>query len=246
MKYAIVVALCLCASFSLAQSFGAGLPVPPPYATVFNQIEQMPGWQSCDAPSCAGGSGNGTYWMAQNQQNPSLSGASTEVYNSGIWNNALWWMKLGSGHDAATNLLWDFWVQLDSNAAGGAQALEYDSFQFLNGYNYMIGSQCNIAARVWDTWDELHGHWIHTTIPCSGFPAGTWHHIQWYVKTNHTTQQYTYVTLVVDGQAHTVNQTYSAKNLGWSSNVGVQYQLDVNSSGQGYTEWFDMVKLTIW
>jgi hypothetical protein len=246
MKYAVFVAMCFCVSIAAAQAIGSGLPTPPPGATVFNQIEQMSGWGSCNAPSCAGGDGGGTYWMAQFQQTPSLSGASTEIYNSGEWDNALWYMKLGSGHDSATNLLWDFWVQLDSNAAKGAQALEYDSFQFLNGYNYMIGSQCNVAAGVWDTWDELNGHWKHTTIPCSGFPAGTWHHIQWYVTTNHTTQQYTYVTLVVDGKVYNINQTYSAKDIGWNSSIGVQYQLDENASGEGYSEWFDQCKLTIW
>ena len=247
MRYATFVAICLSVSISaVAQSLGGGgLPSPPSNAIVFSLIQQMPGWQSCNSSPCAGGSGNGAYWMAQFQRQPSLSGASTEIYNSGVWANALWWMKLGS-HDQATNLLWDFWVQVDSHAAGAAQALEYDAFQFVNGYNYMIGSQCNVAAGGWDTWDELHGHWIHTTIPCHGFSAGTWHHIQWYVTTNHSTQQYTYVTLVVDGRSYPVNQTYSAKYLNWGSNIGVQYQLDVNGTGQGYSEWFDLVKLTIW
>ncbi len=245
MRYAVLAAILCLASFSAAQSIGGGLPSPPPNALVFNNIQEMPGWQSCNSPSCAGGSGNGVYWMAQYQRNPSLSGASTEIYNSGAWANALWWKKLGS-YDSATNLLWDFWVQVDSHAATAAQALEYDAFQFVNGYNYMIGSQCNLAAGVWDTWDELNGRWLHTNIPCRGFAAGTWHHIQWYVQTNHSNQTYTYVTLVVDGRPYTLNQTQHAKNLGWYQNIGVQYQLDVNATGQGYTEWFDMCKLTIW
>jgi hypothetical protein len=244
MKYTLLAFLCLIASISMAQGVGQ-LPVPPPYATVFTQIEQMPDWQSCNAPSCAGGSGNGTYWMAQYQTQPSLSGASAEIYNSGVWANALWWMKLGNQNNA-TNLLWDFYVQLDSDAGSAAQALEYDSFQFVNGYNYMIGSQCNVAAGLWDVWDELHGHWIHTTIACHGFTPGVWHHIQWYVTTNHSNQTYHYVTLVIDGIVHPINLTYSAKNLGWSSNIGVQYQLDVNAGGQGYHEWFDNVKLSVW
>ena len=246
MKYAILAATCLSISLATAQTLGSGLPTPPPGATVFTQIQQMTGWQSCNAPDCAGGSGNGTYWMAQFQQNPSLSGASAQVYNSGVWADALWYKKMGSGYDSATNLLWDFWVQLDSHAAGAAQALEYDAFQFVNGYNYMIGSQCNVAAGVWDLWDELNGHWIHTTITCHGFPAGSWHHIQWYVQTNHNTHQYTYRTLVVDGRAHPINRSYYAKNIGWYANIGVQYQLDVNASGQGYSEWFDLSKLTVW
>ena len=168
MKKLVLVAACLVASAAMAQSLGGGLPTPPPGALVFNQIEQLPGWGSCNSPSCAGGSGLGIYWMAQNQSQPSLSGASTEIFNSGVNANALWWMKLGP-QDGISNLLWDFWVQLDNNASQAAQALEYDSFQFIGGHNYMIGSQCDVAAGVWDIWDELHGHWIHTAIPCHGF-----------------------------------------------------------------------------
>lgn len=244
MKLAFLLALCLASSLLIAQET-IGLPNPPPGARVFSQIEQMPGWQSCNAPSCAGGSGQGAYWMAQFQSQPSLSGASTEIYNSGVWANALFFEKLGA-MDNISNLLWDFWVQVDSNAQQGAQALEFDSFQFVGGYNYMIGSQCDIAAGVWDTWDELHGHWQHTTIACHGFPAGTWHHIQWYVTTNQVNRSYHYATLVVDGVVHPVNQIYFAKDLNWGDNLGVQYQLDVNASGQGYHEWFDDVKLTVW
>jgi hypothetical protein len=244
MKLALLLAVCLATSFVSAQNLG-GLPLPPPGATVFNQIEQMSGWSWCDSPSCAGGNGGGTYWMAQFQTQPSLSGGSAEVYNSGMWNNALWYEKLGA-HNSVSNMLWDFYVQLDSNEGVGAQALEYDSFQFVGGYNYMVGSQCNIAAGVWDVWDELNGHWIHTTIACHGFTPGAWHHIQWYVTTDHTSHTYHYVTLVVDGVPHPVNLTYSAKDLNWGDNIGVQYQLDENASGIGYHEWFDQVKFTIW
>ncbi len=245
MKNFLLLAVALTASTAFAQGSIGGLPVPPPNAIIFTQINQMTGWSWCHDPGCAGGSGDGSYWLAQYQRQPSLSGASAEVFNSGVWANALWWKKLGS-HDGVSNLLWDFYVQLDSNASSGAQALEYDSFQFVGGYNYMIGSQCNVAAGVWDTWDEYNGHWRHTSIACHGFSPNTWHHIQWYVQTNHSNHTYHYVTLVVDGVPHTVNQTYTAKNLHWGDNIGVQYQLDVNASGEGYHEWFDNSTLSIW
>ena len=244
MKYFFLLALCLGATLASAQAMG-GLPAPPPGATVFHDIEQMSGWNSCHDPGCAGGSGSGTYWMAQYQSSPSKSGASSEIYNSGVWANALWWKKLGA-HDSATNLLWDFFIQVDSHAASATQALEYDMFQFVGGYNYMIGSQCNKAAGLWDVWDEYNGHWIHTSIACHGFSPGTWHHVQWYVQANHSNHTYHYVTLVVDGVPYSVNRTYPAKNLHWSDNIGVQYQLDVNASGQGYHEWFDLSTLTVW
>jgi hypothetical protein len=60
------------------------------------------------------------------------------------------------------------------------------------------------------------------------------------------TAEYTFVTLVVDGAPYSIGQTYSARNVGWSKNVGVQYQLDVNASGQAYQEWVDQVTLTVW
>jgi hypothetical protein len=40
----------------------------------------------------------------------------------------------------------------------------------------MIGTKCNYAAGVWDTWNEATGHWLHTAIPCKKFAPGAWHH----------------------------------------------------------------------
>jgi hypothetical protein len=223
-----------------------GLPTPPSNAIVFNNIDDRGGWNWCNSPSCSGGSGQGSYWMAQNQGNPSRDGASTEFYNSGVWGNALWLEKLGA-NDGVHNFLWDFYIELDDNSQNAAQALEFDAFQFIGGYNYMMGSECNyLGGAVWDTWDEASGHWIHTNISCPKFSSNTWHHIQWYITTNSNNHTYTYVTLVVDGNSHPVNLTRNAKNLHWSDNLGVQFQLDNNASGEGYHEWTDEVKLTIW
>jgi hypothetical protein len=221
------------------------LPTPPSTAKVFTNIEQSTTWGACDSAACAGGTGEGTYWQALNQTSPSLSGRSMEIYQDGTWSNALWWHYVGAD-DSATNFLWDFYVQLDSASTDAAQALEYDAFQFVGGYNYMIGTECNYAAGVWDTWNEAAGNWLHTTIPCKKFTANEWHHIQWYMTNNHTAHTYTYQTLVVDGVAYTVNQTQAAKNLGWSDNTGVQWQLDVNATGGGYHEWVDNATFTIW
>jgi hypothetical protein len=174
-----------------------------------------------------------------------MDGNSLEVYNSGVWANALWWKKVGA-QDSASNFLWDFYAQVDDASLTAAQALEYDSFQFIGGYNYMFGSQCNLAAGKWDVWNELGGQWIHTSIACKTFAPNVWHHIQWYVTTNASAHTYTFETLVVDGTSYTVDQTYSAKNLSWADNVGVQYQLDVNASGTGYHEWVNESTLTIW
>ncbi len=223
-----------------------GLPSPPSNAQTFTNIEQLSsGWGSCNSASCAGGSGNGTYWMAQNQASPARDGSSTEFFNSGVWENALFFQKLGA-NNSVHNFLWDFYFYVDSNSQTATQALEFDAFQFVNGYNYMIGSQCNYGAGVWDTWEETTGHWIHTSISCPKFSPNTWHHIQWYETTDTTNHQYSYVTLVVDGNSNPVNVTGHATNLSWSDNMGVQWQLDDNAGGEGYHEWVDSVTLTVW
>jgi hypothetical protein len=222
-----------------------GIPTPPSTAKVFTNIEQMSNWTACGTAACAGGSGGSAFWQALNQTSPSMDGNSMEIFNSGVWGDALWWQKFGA-YNSATNMLWDFYVNLDAQAASSAQALEYDQFQFVGGYNYMIGTECNYAAGVWDTWNEFAGSWIHTTIPCPKFTSGTWHHIQMYVTTDHSNHTYTYKTFVVDGKSYTLNQTQPAKNLGWGDNIGVQYQLDVDASGAGYHEWVDQSKFTIW
>lgn len=224
---------------------GNGLPTPPAGAIVYHNIQNNGGWGYCNAPSCAGGDGDGAYWMAQHQSTPSRSGSSTEFYNSGVWDNALWFQKLGANNNVH-NLLWDFYFYVDSNSQHATQALEFDSFQFVNGYNYMIGSQCDYGQSKWDTWDEASGHWIATSLACPKFSPNTWHHIQWYVTTNTSTHQYTYVTLVVDGTVHPINTTRNAKYLAWGNNLGVQWQLDCNASGEDYHEWIDQSTLSIW
>ncbi len=118
------------------------LPTPPSTAKVISAIDELTsGWSACDSAACAGGAGIGAYWQAFNQTSPSLDGRSMEIYHDGKWSNALWYRKMGA-NNAATNFLWDFYVQLDNASLTAAQSLEYDAFQFVGGYNYMIGTQC--------------------------------------------------------------------------------------------------------
>lgn len=223
----------------------SALPSPPSNAVVISHIEKMGNWQSCNSKDCSGGSGSGEFWMAANQSSPSLSGSSLELHNSGTWSNALWWNKFGVQEDA-TNFLWDFYFQVDDASTKAAQALEFDLFQFRAGYNYMMGSQCDYGAGVWDLWDETSNQWMKTSVACPKFSPGVWHHVTWYTQRVPDGAQYKFVTLVVDGTAYEIDQTYAARNLNWSANLGVQYQLDVNATGQGYQEWIDQSTLTVW
>jgi hypothetical protein len=222
-----------------------GLPTPPQNAVIYNNIQLNGNWGSCHDPACAGGSGNGVYWMAQNQQSPSMTGASMQLYNSGVWANALWWQKLG-GNDSVRNFLWDFYFYLDQNYNISGQAIEFDAFQFIAGYNYMMGTQCDYWLQIWDTWDEASGQWLHTNLSCPHFSTGNWHHIQLYTQTIPKSHQYQYVTIVVDGKSAPLNIVRNALYLNWGSNMGVQWQMDVNANGSGYHEWVDKANLTVW
>jgi len=185
----------------------------------YDQIQNRSDWSWCHNPGCAGRSGKGAYWMAQYQGSPSRTGPGTEFYNSGVWANALWWNKFGA-QNWTHNFLSDFWIYLDGNSWNAAQALEYDVFQFVGGFNYMVGSQCDVGVGVWDTWDESSGNWYHTSVPCPKFSPNAWHHIQSYVTTDTNAHTYTYRVLVVDGQSYQLNVTRKARYLGWGDNLG--------------------------
>jgi hypothetical protein len=65
-----------------------------------------------------------------------------EIFSSGTYANALFWQMLGP-NDEVTNFLCGFYFYLDESAQDATQALEFDMFQVVNGYQYMIGSECD-------------------------------------------------------------------------------------------------------
>jgi hypothetical protein len=52
-----------------------------------------------------------------------------------------------------------------------------------------------------------------------------------YTTANSAKHQYTFGAMDVDGIHIPVNLTFSATNLHWTDNLGVQFQIDVNWSG---------------
>jgi hypothetical protein len=226
-----------------ASTSNSPLPTPPSSATVWNNLEETTdNWHSCS--DCAGGHTTSTF-STQLQSSPAMNGLSRQFYNGGAaWSNVLWYRPLGA-QNSASNFLWDFYVYFDGTTAANVWSAEYDLYQAIGGIEFMIGSQCNFGNAVWDTWNQASGAWVATSIPCKRFSPDTWHHIQWYVQRVSSTQ-YRYDTLVVDGQAYTVNQTFTGSPVSWSDTLGVQWQLDLGSNGLPANEWIDQVTLTIW
>jgi hypothetical protein len=213
--------------------------------TLSNIDDNNTGWGSCT--SCAGGANNAdAYWMAQNQSAPALDRNSTQFYVSATqpYSDVLFWEKLGP-QDWATQFTWDFWFYLD-NASTGAQALEYDMFQFVSGIEYMFGTQCLYATGNWNVWSQGGKTWVPTSVPCQKFAPNRWHHLVWQFHRTADTQMH-YDTLTLDGVPHVLNLTEPSGPLpsGWGDNLGVQWQLDTASVPIAFNQWIDNVKLTI-
>jgi len=213
--------------------------------TFSNIDDNNTGWGSCT--SCAGGANNAdVYWMAQFQTTPSRDGSSAQFYVSANqpYSDVLFWEKLGA-QDWATQFTWDFWAYVDGSSLG-AQALEYDLFQFVGGVEYMFGTQCAYATGFWDVWNQGAGSWVQTAVVCQPFAPNVWHHIVWQLhRTSDALMQYDALTL--DGIQYTINMAEPSGPLpaGWTDNLGVQWQLDTAGVPLSFSEWIDNVKLTI-
>ncbi len=217
------------------------------------------GWGSCT--SCAGGLNEDlvSIWTAANQTKPSLDGASREFYISGPpYGDGLWWYKVGP-NDNVSNFRFDFWANFGGGTKG-AQALEFDVFQFLASTRYMFGTQCDYHLGMWDVWDQAAkngaGAWVPTTFACPQFRPNTWYHITLtFHRTPDTLVHYDSIKVdqsaskgAVNLYSYNINLTEGSGPLpaGWNENLGVQFQMDIGSSGSTMNEYVDEVALTAW
>jgi hypothetical protein len=225
----------------LALAFFAG---PPATAqTVKTQIQAMSGWQSCS--SCAGVNGAGptaTISTYAGFSSPSMTGNSRMFSIAGTkpYSDALWWKQLGAAN-SATNLVYDVFFYL--KAPQSAQALEFDSNQADGHMRWIFGTECNIAAGVWDVYGNADGKWLSTGIPCHRPSAFTWHHLTWEFK--RTSTQLTYIAVTLDGVKHYVNRTYHAK-ASTVKELNVAFQMDQRSKPIPFQTWLDKVSLKYW
>lgn len=211
--------------------------------TIKSAIQSMTGWQHCDA--CAGNNASGpaaSVTMAQHQTSPALSGNSTRytIASSTPYADGLWWKQLGAVN-TATNLVYDLYFYIKTPQY--SQALEFDANQANGNHRWVFGTQCNIAAGVWDIWANAAGKWTSTGIHCSAPTAFTWHHLTWEFK--RSGNYVTFVAFTYDGVKHYLNKTYPAKTSG-SQELNVAFQMDMRSNHVTYSTWLDKVSLKYW
>jgi hypothetical protein len=214
------------------------------------------GWGSC--VDCAGGGNNNATIASSPFQNPpSTDGASRDFYiNGSAYSDALWWYKLGA-NDAVSNFRFDFWLNVNSSVQQNAQALEFDTFQFISGKQYMFGTQCNFFAGTWDVWNASAGAWVHSAVPCRRFNAGNWYHITLsFHRSSDGNEHYDSLVMAqynplgrpLSQNMYVFNQVLPGGTLppGWGENLGVQFQMDIGATGTTMQEWVDQVSLTAW
>ncbi len=216
------------------------------------------GWNDCG--NCAGGNAS-TVGIAFGQS-PTKDGNGSVAFSvtGGNYANGLFWYKVGA-QDAYSNFVWDFWFQLSPNTSTEAQAIEFDVFQAIGGQKYMIGTQCNYAAGVWQAWNASAGAWVNAipntstdqnptgaAITCSKFSTGTWHHAQFYLQRTYR-GRILYGNVTIDGVTTQWNVSAPAVATSWGDVLGFQHQLDTNNLFTGTTTlqgWADIDQLTAW
>ncbi len=216
---------------------------PTQGATIWN-IDQIAGWQSCDA--CAGIGGNGPktpYSTTQFRQGPSLDGASMEFWIGGAipYAQALWWKQLG-GQPQASHFTYDVSFYLVNSSA--PQALEFDVNQSVNGQKYIFGTQCNIRnGNSWDVWDTTDARWVNTGIYCGAPAANVWHHLTWQFE--RVNGQAHFVSVTLDGVTSNVNRYFWPISVN-ANELNVAFQLDGNYAATNYSVWLDKLNLNFY
>jgi hypothetical protein len=97
----------------------------------------------------------------------------------------------------------------------------------------MFGSQCVLNGQ-WQIWNELHGQWVNTTLPCS-LTFGVWHHIQWWVHRvdgdlscdGYPCMHYDMLGIDQNYTQFDTTQPAGPIPVGWGNDSGMNFQLDL-------------------
>ncbi len=202
----------------------------------------------------------GVNWsMYQHVSARSLSGNATQFnlggstpYSDVLWSNPI----VGQGSTQGLpdwnhtllptvhNLTYDTQVFVTNMSA--TQDLEFDINMFMNGLGMEWGTQCNhLADGKWDIWNNVSGHWVPTSIPCS-LNENAWNHVVIQVQ-RESNNDLLYQTLTVNGTTYNINQRVAPFNVpsGWWG-MTVNYQMDGNYRQASNTTYLDNLSVSYW
>jgi len=223
----------------------------PSNATVIANLDQVSGWESCDACAGAGGAGpTAPHSLTQGVVSPSMDGASARFWMGGTtpYSDVLWWKKLLTSTQITQNralhhFVYDLYFYMDNPTV--AQSLEWDVNQFVDGKSFIFGSQCSYRARsTWDIWDNVNSHWISTGVVCPIPQAYAWNHIVLEFERT-SDDKLRYISMTMNGVKHYLNWYYAPTATTWSG-VTVNYQMDGDYRQDNYSTWVDKMSLVYW
>jgi len=214
-------------------------------------IQSLGNWGNCTV--CAGANGNGpsaSYDMWQWQSDPSMDGKSTRfvLWGGAPFSDVLWWKSLSSiiGNTSGQHhFIYDTYFMVDNSSA--VQSMEFDINQFVNGHSLIFGTQCNVLdGNNWDIWDNQNNRWVHTGLWCGAPSAWTWHHLTVAVERASDGGDWLhYVSITLDGNKHYIDAWYPPASSGWNG-ITVNFQMDSDYAGHGYSTWLDKLTFSYW
>jgi major membrane immunogen (membrane-anchored lipoprotein) len=227
----------------------------------FYNLDDSAGWTGYgqlppyyqDCSSC----GSAVTWSSnQGVSSPAQDGKSmqftiggTTPYADVLWNNHLIGDFSSQGLPDTSHTLvptlhnFTYDVYFYGTNLQTAQALEFDINQFFNNLGFTWGHECRTGGgNEWDVWNNQAGKWVPTGIPCNPI-NNSWNHLIIQVQRT-SDNQLLYQSITLNGVTNTLNQYYGPFSaVGWYG-VTVNYQLDGNSTQQGYTTFLDKFNFT--
>jgi hypothetical protein len=231
------------------------------YAANIDDIQPLgkntPRWKApCYLPSCnPGGSGRPTYnSQSIGHSTPSLDGASMQFSMTGPPDTNILWVLIAGYNNLATNFTNDFhiWIPTDSKGLVGSYEIDMFLFSSTDNVEYMFGTQWNEASGKWQIWDQLHGHWIYTSVT-AGLTLGNWTHVQQAAhRIAGDTKHMYFDYVIIDGITYWYSGTPGVSvqqpaGPGFTTGeVGIQFQVDLWSGGSGgnITYYIDQASFT--
>lgn len=215
--------------------------------TVFKEVQQWTGWQTCGACGNTGGDGAlASYSMIRGIGYPSLSGSSAEFKIGGSYPyaDAYWYYR----HDPLTkglkSLRYEFDLYIPSGLENAPQAIEFEVQERLNGYIYNFAWQALYAGNQWRVFNFTTKQWESTGIPLHRFSAGRWHHIAAEFHNDPATHTTYHDALVVDGVRYSLTIAHHATAANVCDEFTNGFQLDLNSVPTPYRVYVDNMKIT--
>ena len=221
-------------------------PAPPEGATIFSNIQNQKGWQTCGGCGNDGGSGQGPmYDITQGILSPALSGSSADFWITGgpAYSGGYYFIEQPTVPNPLSYLRYEFDLYIPAQYASAPQALEFECQQNANGYTYNYAWQADYASKTWRVFNYTTKHWEGTGVQFEPFAPDSWHHIIAMYHASGT--QVIHDSITVDGVTYPVNLTHNALFTGNGLELTNAFQVDLDGNSSPYHVYVDNMRVSL-